>query len=236
MPRPAGISEAEWRADVQGREAVTTDRRRRLGVKKIRDAGGGRSGRGVPRGDDESARPQPLGRMEGSSGCCVAGQPLAVDAALGFNYVDADVDEIITSGSVAVASHPEFGVQDETMDTTDDIDDELDDAKEEAVEVEPEPVTKKKGSKRKRAVHAKPAEPHVKWMSKEGECLAEAWKTVSIDPITDANQNTDTYSRRIKTAFDERKLVDPDFANIHMDRGEKAMSNRWLMIQTACNK
>ncbi|KAE8786206.1 hypothetical protein D1007_39991 [Hordeum vulgare] len=38
MARPAGISDAEWRADVQLREAVTTDRRRRLDAKKIMDA------------------------------------------------------------------------------------------------------------------------------------------------------------------------------------------------------
>ncbi|KAE8773129.1 hypothetical protein D1007_54773 [Hordeum vulgare] len=37
-------------------------------------------------------------------------------------------------------------------------------------------------------------------------------------------------------AFDERKLVDPDFANIHIDRGNKAMANHWAAIQAACNK
>ncbi|KAE8794750.1 putative methionyl-tRNA synthetase [Hordeum vulgare] len=181
--------------------------------------------------------------MEGSPGRCVADQPLTTDVALGFNYADPDVDmdEIITSGSVTTASHPEFDVQDETMDTTGDIDDELDDAEEEegeeeAVVVEPEPGPKKKGGKRKRAANAKPAEPRVKWTSKEDECLAEAWKTVNINPITDANQNTDTYRGRIKTVFDEHKLVDPDFANIHMNRGEKAMPNRWSTIQTTCNK
>ncbi|KAE8818647.1 putative methionyl-tRNA synthetase [Hordeum vulgare] len=79
-------------------------------------------------------------------------------------------------------------------------------------------------------------------MSKEDEYHVEAWKTVSIDPITgtnqytDTNQNTDTYSGRIKTVLNEHKLVDPNFANIHMDRGEKAMANRWSTIQTACNK
>ncbi|KAE8816666.1 putative methionyl-tRNA synthetase [Hordeum vulgare] len=127
------------------------------------------------------------------------------------------------------------------MDTTSDINNELDDVEEEegeeeAVVVEPEPVLKKKGRKRKRATNAKLAKPRVKWMSKEDECLAEAWKTVSIDPIIDANQNTDTYLGRIKTTFDERKLVDPDFANIHMDYGEKAMANSWSTIQIACNK
>ncbi|KAE8786207.1 putative methionyl-tRNA synthetase [Hordeum vulgare] len=149
------------------------------------------------------------------------------------------MDEIITSGSIATASHPEFDVQDETMDTAGDIDDELDDAEEEEGEedvVGVEPMLKKKGGNRKRMANAKPTEPRVKWMSKEYECLDEAWKTVSIDPITGVNQNTDTYCGRIKTVLDERKLVDPDFDNIRMDRGEKAMSNHWSTIQTTCNK
>ena len=37
-------------------------------------------------------------------------------------------------------------------------------------------------------------------------------------------------------AFDERKMVDPEFCNIHMDRGDKAMANHWETIQQACNK
>ena len=99
-----------------------------------------------------------------------------------------------------------------------------------------DPTPSRKRRKKKRAANASPGEPRVKWTSKEDGCLAEAWKTVSIDPITGSNQNTDTYWRRIKTAFDERKLVDPDFTNIYMDRGEKAMANHWAAIQTACNK
>ncbi|KAE8768851.1 putative methionyl-tRNA synthetase [Hordeum vulgare] len=73
-------------------------------------------------------------------------------------------------------------------------------------------------------------------MNRQMICQAERSNTVSNDPITGANQNTDTYWGRIKTALDERKLVGPVFANIDMDRGEKAMSNRWPTIQTACNK
>lgn len=94
-------------------------------------------------------------------------------------------------------------------------DDEHDDAKEEVEEEEPmevEPSTK--GRKKKKRTSN-----------------AEAWKTISIDPITSANQNANTYWSRIKTAFDERKLVDPNFAIIYMDRGEKAMANHWATIQ-----
>nr|XP_020163063.2 uncharacterized protein LOC109748447 [Aegilops tauschii subsp. strangulata] len=48
--------------------------------------------------------------------------------------------------------------------------------------------------------------------------------------------NADTYWECIKSEFDERKLVDPYFATIHMQRGSKAMSNHWAIIQMACNK
>ncbi|KAE8776744.1 putative methionyl-tRNA synthetase [Hordeum vulgare] len=144
--------------------------------------------------------------------------PFMPYSVLQFTHTDTDMDEIITSG---------------------DIDDEIDDAEEEGeeehAEVESEPMSKRRG-KKKRASNAKPADPRVKWTSKEDECLAEVWKTVSIHPITDANQNTDAYWGRIKMAFDECKLVDPDFANIHMDRDDKAMANHWVTIQIACNK
>ncbi|KAE8811294.1 putative methionyl-tRNA synthetase [Hordeum vulgare] len=56
--------------------------------------------------------------------------PFVPSLELQFNQTDTDMDEIITSGSVAVASCPGFSVQGETMDTAGDINDELDDAEE----------------------------------------------------------------------------------------------------------
>ncbi|KAE8796288.1 putative methionyl-tRNA synthetase [Hordeum vulgare] len=308
MPRPADAPDAEWRAGVQRREAVRTDRRSRLDAKKIKyvevaaeaadqeevsRAGmmnsPGRNSQaawrrlqgvalathsstmlpwgyahspGYSNGDAHGGfNPNttfPHGVPQHSSPTSFGHDPRIPSSAFstGLNiqysysaptYSSAtsprhgrDHHERLRRCRVAAASHPEFGAQDETIETISNIDDQLDnddegEGEDEAVEAEPEPLPKK-GRKRKRAANAKPAEPRVKWTSKEDECLAEAWKTVSINPTTDTNQNSDTYWGRIKTAFDERKLVDPDFANIHMDRGEKAMSNRRSTIQTACNK
>jgi hypothetical protein len=90
--------------------------------------------------------------------------------------------------------------------------------------------------RKKRKKTSPPTEPRVKWMGKEEECLAEAWKTVSMNGITGANQNFDTYWQWVKTAFDERKLIDPFFNKTVMVRGEKAMATHWGIMQAACNK
>ena len=50
------------------------------------------------------------------------------------------------------------------------------------------------------------------------------------------NQSVDTYWDCITAEFDERKLVGPYFASVHMQRGSKSMANHWGLIQTACNK
>jgi hypothetical protein len=66
----------------------------------------------------------------------------------------------------------------------------------------------------------------------EDECLAEAWKSVSIDPISDANQNYDTYWERVKVAFDERKLFDLEFNNVHMDRNTFGVGESFKPLAT----
>ncbi|XBI26317.1 hypothetical protein VPH35_051063 [Triticum aestivum] len=159
----------------------------------------------------------------------------------------ADMDDIIATGSAAAASSPGFATQDEVVDLSGDMEAELgyvygDDAQEpeeeeedeEEEEEEPAPVPTKGRQKKKRA--ARSGEPRIKWTSKEEECLAEAWKVVCLDPTTGANQSLETYWDHIKAEFDERKLVDPYFKGVYMQRGAKAMANHWGRIQLACNK
>jgi hypothetical protein len=166
---------------------------------------------------------------------------------------DGVMHDMITSGSMAAAAKPGFFTQEEARtteavaaasrggddglgDATQDVDKE----EEEHVQVDeeidaPEPTSTVKGRK-KRKKTAPPTEPRVKWTGKEEECLAEASKTVSMNGITGANQNFDTYWQRVKTAFDERKLVDPYFNKTVMVCGEKAMATHWGIMQAACNK
>jgi hypothetical protein len=81
-----------------------------------------------------------------------------------------------------------------------------------------------------------PVEPRIKWTSREDILLAVAWKTISLDPIVGANQALDNYWKRVKTAYDERRMIDPDFASCVTERGQKAMANHWAHIQAQCNK
>jgi hypothetical protein len=99
----------------------------------------------------------------------------------------------------------------------------------------PEPTAMSKGRK-KRKKNSPPTEPRIKWTGREEECLAEAWKTVSMNGITDANQNYETYWQRVKLAFNERKIVDLYFNKMVMIRGDKAMGTHWGIIQATCSK
>ncbi|XP_048544935.1 uncharacterized protein LOC125523912 [Triticum urartu] len=164
----------------------------------------------------------------------------------------ADMDDIIAIGSTAAAASPGFATQDEVVDLNGDMEAELgyvygedaheaqeseeeEEDEEEEEEEEPAPVPMK-GRQKKKKRAARSGEPRIKWTSKEEECLAEAWKVVCLDPTTGANQSLETYWDRIKAEFDERKLVDPYFKGVYMQRGSKAMANHWGRIQLACNK
>jgi hypothetical protein len=76
---------------------------------------------------------------------------------------------------------------------------------------------------------------HSKWKSLEDECLIDLWKPVSLDPITAANQTLGKYYTRILDEFNEHCHIG-DYAKIHMNHNEGAVSHRWGAIQTMCNK
>jgi hypothetical protein len=77
---------------------------------------------------------------------------------------------------------------------------------------------------------------HSKWKALEDECLIESWKAVSLDPIIGANQTLGKYYARILDEFNERRHIDAN-AMIQMNRNsEGAISHRWSVIKTICNK
>jgi hypothetical protein len=69
----------------------------------------------------------------------------------------------------------------------------------------------------------------------EDEGLIESWKAVSLDPITGANQTLGKYYARILDEFNERRHIGEN-ALIQMNRNEGAISHRWSVIKTVCNK
>ncbi|XP_073362479.1 uncharacterized protein [Aegilops tauschii subsp. strangulata] len=302
------MSNADWRAEVQRREAVTTDRRNGANAKKARDSAARLAAAAAAEQAERSAEQaeaarQSVGSLAGFSsspqpwGCTPSPGYTDGDAPGGFNpnvtfphghparrtpspafagvqyplytysppayassptpplrrgalpfsqastsllrdtdATEADMDDIITAGSAAAAASPGFTTHD---DINGDMDGELDYSEEEPEpedEEEPAPAPARKQKKKKKKGTARTGEPRIKWASKEDECLAEAWKVVCLDPITGTNQSIDTYWDRIKAEFDERKLVDPYFKGVYMQRGAKAMANHWGLIQSACNK
>ena len=106
---------------------------------------------------------------------------------------DADMDDIIAAGSAAAAVSPGFATPNDTVDLSDGMDDELDYGEEEPEEEEEGPAPGPTRKRKKKKGAARTGEPRVKWTSKEDECLAEAWKTVCLDPITGTIQNAEMY-------------------------------------------
>jgi hypothetical protein len=168
---------------------------------------------------------------------------------------DGVMHDMITSGSMAAASSLGFFTQEEARameavasrgavddqndgfgDGTQDVDEEEEEQADlDEEEDAPKPTPTSKGRK-KRKKNSPLAEPRIKWTGKEEECLAEAWKTVSMNDITGANQNYETYWQRVKLAFDERKIIDPCFNKTVMIHGDKAMGTHWGIMQAACNR
>ncbi|KAE8780690.1 putative methionyl-tRNA synthetase [Hordeum vulgare] len=91
------------------------------------------------------------------------------------------MDKIIMIILAAAPSCHVFCTQEDTLDNAGDTED-----VEDEVEEEQPAAPAAKGRRKGWSSNAKPGEPRVKWTSKKDECLTEAWKTVGIDPITDA--------------------------------------------------
>jgi hypothetical protein len=108
-----------------------------------------------------------------------------------------------------------------------------DDEIEETIEVIDTDTGKTLGKRKPRGYAARTH--HSKWKSLEDECLIESWKAVSLDPITGANQTLGKCYTRIRDEFNERHHIG-DYAKIHMNRNEGAISDRWSVIKTVCNK
>jgi hypothetical protein len=64
-----------------------------------------------------------------------------------------------------------------------------------------------------------------KWNTLEDHCLIYVWKTVSLDPITGANQTSSKYYKRILHQFNEHKRFG-EYAKIQIIWNEEAISHR----------
>jgi hypothetical protein len=148
-----------------------------------------------------------------------------------FTQEEARATDVAAAAWGGVDDHG-FGDGDQDIDEEEEEQTDLD---EEDDAPEPTSTSTSKGRK-KRKKNSPPTEPRIKWTGKEDEFLAEAWKTVSINGITGANQNFDTYWQRVKLVFDERKIVDSYFNKTVMVRGEKAMATHWGIMQAACSR
>jgi hypothetical protein len=163
--------------------------------------------------------------------------------------------EIITSGSMTSMSIPGFFTQREARatkaiasqgavddpndgfgDDTQDVDkEEEEQADLDEEEDAPEP-TKMSKERKIRKRNSPPTEARIKWTDRDEEFLAKAWKTISMNGITGANQDYEMYWQRVQLAFNERKIVNPYFNKMVMIPGDKAMCIHWGIMQAVCSK
>ncbi|CAM0954569.1 unnamed protein product [Alopecurus aequalis] len=126
---------------------------------------------------------------------------------------EAEMDDMITVGSNATAADPGYmDTPDEeegivALDTQTTFGEQSEAPTGETHDEGEDPAPTAKG-KRKPA-SSSTAEPRIKWATKEDE---------------------------VKKSYEERRMLDPEFALCVLDRGEKAMANHWAAIQQACNK
>nr|XP_020168005.1 uncharacterized protein LOC109753517 [Aegilops tauschii subsp. strangulata] len=267
--KPPGMSNADWRAEVQRREAVTADRRNRALAKKARDNAARAAAAATDQAEAEAARvgmmnppgghaqyaPWSQQSVGSSAGFLLSPQPWGCTPSPGYSDGDAhgEFNPNITfphghpsqrtpSPAFAGVQYPPYNYsppayvssptpplrrgalpfsQSSTshLGDTDETDTDMDDiivAGSDAAAASPEFAT------------------HDDTVDLSGGL--DAWKVVCLDPTTGTNQSIDTYWERIKAEFDERKLVDPYFKGVYLQRGAKAMANHWGLIHAACNK
>jgi hypothetical protein len=107
------------------------------------------------------------------------------------------MQQMIASDTTATVPSPSFFTHEHARVTAEsDLDSqdlEADPKKEDEEEEDKVAPSKGNGKRKRKPASSTPAEPRIKWTNKEDECLAEAWKIVSMDPILGANQNPENY-------------------------------------------
>jgi hypothetical protein len=122
---------------------------------------------------------------------------------------DGVMQDMITSGSMAIASSPGVFTQEGARATEavaaaarGGVDDhgfgdggqDVDEEEEEQADLDEEDdapeltLTSTSKGRKKRKNNSPPTEPRIKWTGKEEECLAKAWKTISMNGITDTSK------------------------------------------------
>ncbi|KAK1604347.1 hypothetical protein QYE76_028020 [Lolium multiflorum] len=110
-----------------------------------------------------------------------------------FTQEEARATEAVASRGAVDDQNDGFGDGTQDVDEEDeqaDLDQDVDE------EDAPDPTRASTGRK-KRKKNSPPTEPRIKWTGKQEECLAETWKTISMNGITGVNQNYEMYWQRV---------------------------------------